>query len=144
MQSKSKIIAVDFDGTCVKHKFPKMGEDVPYCVVVLKELVAAGHQLILFTMRSDIDNPESNDSDIHTQGGQYLSAAFYWFVERSIPLYGINTNPDQHKWTHSPKPYANIYIDDAALGCPLIDEGTKRPYVNWVAVREALVMHKIL
>lgn len=33
------IIAVDFDGTCVKHRYPMVGEDVDGAVSVLKELV---------------------------------------------------------------------------------------------------------
>lgn len=45
------IIAVDFDGTVVSHEYPHIGEDIG-AVPVLKELVAAGHKLILYTMRS--------------------------------------------------------------------------------------------
>ena len=40
------IIAVDFDGTCVTHKYPDIGEDIG-AVPVLKELVDKGHRLIL-------------------------------------------------------------------------------------------------
>ena len=45
------IIAVDFDGTCVKHAYPKIGEDIG-AIPVLKRLVKDGHQLVLNTMRS--------------------------------------------------------------------------------------------
>ena len=45
-------IAVDFDGTCVKHKYPLVGEDVDGAVSVLKELVRKGHKIILYTMRN--------------------------------------------------------------------------------------------
>lgn len=41
------IIAVDFDGTCVTHEFPRVG-----AAEVLKELTDKGHKIILFTMRS--------------------------------------------------------------------------------------------
>ena len=44
-------ICIDFDGTCVKHEFPEIGEDIG-AAPVLKELIANGHRLILFTMRS--------------------------------------------------------------------------------------------
>lgn len=44
------IIAVDFDGTCVKHRYPMVGEDVDGAVSVLKELVRKGHKIILYTM----------------------------------------------------------------------------------------------
>ena len=43
------IIAVDFDGTCVKHRYPMVGEDVDGAVSVLKELVRKGHKIILIT-----------------------------------------------------------------------------------------------
>ena len=43
---------IDFDGTCVTHAYPLVGKDIG-AQAVLKRLVDAGHQLILFTMRGD-------------------------------------------------------------------------------------------
>lgn len=129
------IIAIDFDGTCVTHEFPKVGRDIG-AVPVLKRLVNSGHQLILFTMRSDIKKTKSNDYNIHCKGGKYLTDAINWFKKNDIPLYGIQTNPSQLNWTTSPKAYAQIYIDDAALGCPLIVLPNERPYVNWNVVEQ--------
>lgn len=55
-------IAVDFDGTCVKHRYPMVGEDVDGAVSVLKELVRKGHKIILYTMRSgDTDDRDYVD-----------------------------------------------------------------------------------
>ena len=129
------VIVVDFDGTVVTHEFPKVGKDIG-AVPVLKELVNNGHQLILFTMRSDVVNPTGEDNELHLQTGNYLTDAVNWFKENEIPLYGIQTNPTQHTWTTSPKAYAQIYIDDAALGCPLrFDESlSSRPFVDWELV----------
>lgn len=111
-----EIYAIDFDGTCVDHRYPHIGDDVPGAVSVLKRLVANGHKLILNTMRSD----------------NALQLAVNWFSHHDIPLYGINENPDQREWTNSPKVYANFYIDDAAVGCPLIHpEGFSRECVDW-------------
>lgn len=126
------IIAVDFDGTCVTHEFPKIGKDIN-AVPVLKSLVENGHQLILFTMRSDT-------TDGHGETQNYLTDAVEWFNENGIPLYGVQTNPEQHTWTTSPKAYAEMYIDDAALGCPLkYDKGySERPFVDWDAIRGML------
>lgn len=45
------IIAVDFDGTCVTHEFPRVGAEIG-AAEVLKELTDKGHKIILFTMRS--------------------------------------------------------------------------------------------
>lgn len=115
--------AIDFDGTCVYHEYPGVGNDVPFCVDTLKSLVQLGHLLILNTMRS----------------GKELDDAVQWFKSHNIPLYGINNNPTQKQWTSSPKVYANYYIDDAAVGCPLIyDSNVSRPYVDWLEIQKLL------
>lgn len=132
------IIAVDFDGTCVTHEFPKVGRDIG-AAPVLRRLVANGHKLILFTMRSNVVNPESENPDIHLSSGNYLDDAVNWFKENDIELWGIQTNPQQSTWTSSPKAYAQLYIDDAALGCPLIYSLHERPFVNWNKVEQMLV-----
>jgi len=130
-------INVDFDGTCVTHKYPFIGKDIG-AVPVLQRLAAHGHQLILFTMRSnklvDIHDPD-------TIGETYtntLSDAINWFKKNEIPLYGIQSNPTQKHWTSSPKSHADIMIDDSALGCPLIYPNGDRPYVDWVMVEKIL------
>ena len=46
------IICVDFDGTCVSHAYPDIGDDIG-AIPVLKAMVEAGNLLILYTMRSD-------------------------------------------------------------------------------------------
>ena len=117
------IIAVDADGTIFTHCYPKVGRDIG-AAPVLKELVDNGHKLILWTMRSD----------------EYLADAVNWYKINGIPLFGINENPEQHSWTNSPKAYANIYLDDAALGIPLTYSVLEdRPYVDWDKTRELLV-----
>jgi hypothetical protein len=131
------IIGVDFDGTCVTHDFPYIGFNIG-AAPVLKKLAAFGHKLVLFTMRSDIENPISSDNLISNIGGNYLTDAVDWFKKNNIPLFGINTNPEQKSWTTSPKAYCNIYIDDAALGAPLKIDHTlsNKPFVDWSKVEE--------
>ena len=91
-------------------------------------------------MRSDrLDNGETGDSNITDTTGNFLTDAVNWFRYHDIPLYGIQTNPTQKLWTTSPKAYGELYIDDAALGCPLINEEGHIPYVDWVKVKEMLV-----
>ena len=130
-------IAIDFDGTCVKHEFPKVGEEIG-AVAVLKKLVAAGHKLILFTMRSD--DPK--------KGRWVLTDAIEWFNHHQIPLFSINGNPTQHTWTSSPKVYAHLYIDDAALGTPLVFPKTsghdERPWVDWKKVQKLLIKQGVI
>ena len=112
------IIAINFDGTCVTHDYPDVGQDVG-AASVIKRFVERGDKIILFTMRSK----------------NTLQAACDWFHDNDIPLFGINQNPEQHTWSSSPKPYAHVYIDDAALGAPLRRiEGHSRPVVDWVEV----------
>ena len=113
-------IAVDFDGTCVIHDYPNIGADIG-AIPVLRDLNENGHQLILYTMRSEKE----------------LELAVVWCKNNDILLWGINENPDQYKWTKSKKIFANLYIDDAALGIPLIHntELSHRPFVNWTNVR---------
>ena len=122
-------IAIDFDGTCVTHDYPRIGKDIN-AVNVLKKLVDNGHKLILNTMRS----------------GKELKEAINWFKENDIELYGANENPTQKRWTNSPKVYAHLYIDDAALGCPLkMDLSlSDRPFVDWEAVSRLLKDNGIL
>lgn len=127
--NNSLIIAIDFDGTCVEHDYPEVGLEVEGAVETLRELVKRGHKLVLFTIRS----------------GEKLEAAVRWFKERKIELWGINKNEEQQRWSESPKIYADYYIDDSALGCPVMFiDGVRRPVVNWAKVRSLLEYNRIL
>lgn len=138
------IIIIDFDGTCVTHDFPHIGKDIG-AAPVLKKLVDAGHQLILFTMRCNHTfHPSSDQPDIIAKKGNYLNDAIGWFEENDIDLYGIQTNPSQKTWTSSPKAYGHLIIDDTALGCPLIYGQHERPFVNWEEVERMLIQKRIL
>jgi len=120
-------ISLDFDGTCVRHRYPQIGEELPNCVNTLKELVNKKIKLCLNTMRS----------------GKSLDEAVNWFKERNIELYGINENPDQKRWTVSPKVFGTVYIGDDALGCPLIYDKDDA-YVDWLTIRLLLIEQGIL
>lgn len=109
------IIGVDFDGTVVTHEFPAIGAPVPGAIEKLKHWSDLGHKIILWTMRSE---------DTLREAVEYLKS-------HDIELYGINENPQQKVWTRSPKAYCQVYIDDAAFGCPLIHPKEGRPYVDW-------------
>ena len=144
METKGITIVIDFDGTCVTHEFPKVGKDIG-AAPVLKKLVEKGHKLILFTMRSNRPVPnETGDPTIMDVTGMFLDDAVNWFKQNDIPLHGINENPTQKNWTSSPKAYGQLYIDDAALGCPLKlaysdnQETMFIQYVDWEKVEEML------
>lgn len=116
-------IAVDFDGTCVTHEYPRIGKDIG-AVPVLKKLSNSGHKIILNTMRS----------------GKELAEAIKWFIDNDIPLFGANENPSQKSWTDSPKVHANVYIDDCGIGCPVIYNPavSDRVYVDWTEIEKIL------
>ena len=122
-KDKGYIIAVDFDGTCVEHNYPAVGMDVEGAVDTLRALNKRGHRIILYTMRS----------------GDKLEAAVKWFRDRKVELWAVNHNPEQEEWTTSTKVYADLYIDDSAIGCPIMFiDGARRPVVKWAKVRTLL------
>lgn len=111
------IIAVDFDGTIVRHDFPRIGAEAPNAFKVLRKLQEGGHKLILLTMRC----------------GKELNDALVFCADRGVKFWAVNENPEQSGWTSSRKVYANLYIDDLALGAPMYN-GT----VDWHAVEQML------
>lgn len=140
------LIAIDFDGTCVTHAFPEIGKDIG-AAPVLRELVGKGHKLILWTMRSNNGHlPLVKTDGIEMVNGDFLAQAEQWFKENNIELYAVNCNPEQKGWTTSPKCYAELYIDDAALGCPLKSDLrlSQRPFVDWDELREYLKISGVL
>jgi len=134
-------ICIDFDGTCVTHEYPEIGKSIG-AEPVLKALIENGHQLILFTMRSD----RKVDDGAMVYEETFLSDAVNWFERNNISLYGIQQNPTQMEWTNSPKAYGQLYIDDAALGCPLIypEDIQQRPFVDWEKVTVMLKSLQLL
>lgn len=112
-------IAIDFDGTIVDHAYPEIGKPNPGAIDCIKRLHEMGANIILNTMRS----------------GVHLDDAVEYLEKEGIVLYGINEHPTQKSWTNSPKVYADLYIDDAAYGCPLTTiEGFNRKCVDWSRV----------
>lgn len=124
MIKKGTVVAVDFDGTIVTHEYPLIGNSLPQSIETLKKIMESGGKLILLTMRSGI----------------FLEQAVDYLIANDIELWAINKNPDQHNWTDSPKVYAQIYIDDAALGAPIIHDPSfaERPYMDWEIVNSLL------
>lgn len=140
------VIAIDFDGTCVTHEFPKIGKDIG-AVPVLRALVEQGHQLVLWTMRSNRkDNTGFSIEVPEIHNGDFLDDAVDWFKIHDIELYGIQTNPTQHEWTTSPKAYCQLYLDDAALGAPLNFDikVSDRPFFDWAKAKRMLVLNGYL
>ena len=116
------IIAIDFDGTIVTHEYPRVGKPLPLANEVINALWVNGNELFLYTMRD----------------GDELKDAERYCFENNLPIHLFNESPSQ--FSSSPKQYAQVYIDDASLGCPLRFDPkfSNRPYVNWVEVAKYL------
>ena len=138
-----KYIAIDFDGTCVTHRFPDIGESIG-AERVLRKLIKKGHKLILHTSRTDCDSGTVPGFPA-LPPGKYLTAAVEWFNDRHIELYGVQRHPGQDPRYHN-KPFADLILDDAALGCPLKSdkEISPRPFVDWEVVEMYLTGMKYL
>ena len=105
-----KTIAVDFDGTIVEHRYPKIGEEIPFATETLKILAQERHKLILWTVRE----------------GELLEEAIEWCRQRGVFFYSVNKDYPEEEKSHngfSRKLKADLFIDDRNLG-GLPDWGT--------------------
>lgn len=84
-------------------------------------MVSKGHQLILYTVRDGI----------------YLVEAVKWFERNAIPLTYVNNNPTQPDGT-SIKIYADLCIDNANVGTPILYDENNHDYVNWAKLEASL------
>ena len=103
-------IAVDFDGTIVEHRYPKIGEEIPFATETLKILAQERHKLILWTVRV----------------GELLEEAIEWCRQRGVFFYSVNKDYPEEEKSHngfSRKLKADLFIDDRNLG-GLPDWGT--------------------
>ena len=88
-------LAIDFDGTIVKHKFPEIGKMVPYALVFIHAWQRMGVELILWTMRCN------------SQPRKYLTEAVDFCADQGIYFNAVNEGLDDRKWTNSPKVWAD-------------------------------------
>lgn len=104
-------IAVDFDGTIVKHRYPAIGEEIPFAIDTLKMLINDHHRLILWSVRE----------------GKLLEDAISWCRERGVEFYAVNRDyPEEtieNNQHFSRKLKVDVWIDDRNLG-GLPDWGT--------------------
>lgn len=104
------IIAIDFDGTIVEHRYPEIGEEISFATETIRLLAQEQHKLILWTVRE----------------GKLLDQAVEWCRERGVEFYAINRDyPEEsgEEKSFSRKLKADLFIDDRSLG-GLPDWGT--------------------
>ena len=104
-------IAVDFDGTIVEHRYPEIGEEIPFAIDTLKMLIKDHHRLILWSVRE----------------GKLLEDAVNWCKERGVEFYAVNRDyPEEtldNNQHFSRKLKVDLWIDDRNIG-GLPDWGT--------------------
>ncbi len=92
-------IAIDFDGTIVRHRYPKIGEEIPFATETLRLLIQDRHKLILWTVRE----------------GKLLDEAVEWCKKRGVIFYAINQDfPNEQRSSRKIK--ADLFIDDRNIG----------------------------
>lgn len=105
------VIAVDFDGTIVEHRYPEIGPEKPFAIDTLKMLIRDRHQLILWSVRE----------------GRLLDEAVAWCRERGVEFWAVNRDFPEEDITrnenYSRKLRVDLFIDDRNLG-GLPDWGT--------------------
>jgi hypothetical protein len=97
------IIAVDFDGTIVKHRYPKIGKEKYFAFRTLKALQQQGHKIILWTFRT----------------GERLEQAVDFCKQNGIEFYAVNKSTPEvlpGSKNLSPKINADVFIDDRNFG----------------------------
>lgn len=96
-------IAVDFDGTVVEHRYPEIGEELPFATETLRMLIKDHHRLILWTVRE----------------GELLQQAIDWCHERGVDFWAVNRDypeEEEEKNNHfSRKLKADYFIDDRGI-----------------------------
>ncbi len=102
LNENSKVIAVDFDGTIVEHKYPAIGKEMLFAFATLKALQQKGHKLILWTIRT----------------GNLLDEAVEYCRQNGVEFYAVNCNYPEEELDQktSRKLNADVFIDDRALG----------------------------
>ena len=97
------IIAVDFDGTIVEHRYPEIGREIPFAITTLKMLIEQRHTLIMWTVRQ----------------GDLLQEAVDWCKERGVEFYAVNKNFPEENIDNNGcycKINADLFIDDRNIG----------------------------
>ena len=114
------VIAVDFDGTIVEHRYPAIGQELPFAIETLRKLAEEGHRLILWTVRE----------------GKYLDDAVEFCRNRGLEFYAVNRDyPEEvqennDRFTRKLK--ADLWIDDRNLG----------GLPDWVTIYE-MIRHRL-
>lgn len=96
------IVAVDFDGILCEDRFPCIGKPNYEMVSFVRQLIDAGHEVVLWTCRVE----------------DRLEEALAWCEDRGLHFCAVNENAPsnlEQYGTNSRKVYADVYLEDR---CP--------------------------
>lgn len=107
---EKRIIGVDFDGTIVDHKFPKIGKLKPGAKEVLNKWHDEGIDVVVWTCRNNVDLKEWGKEATLRGVQDFLD-------DNGIKYSAVNENsPSVGFRLEARKIYADLYIDDRNLG----------------------------
>ena len=97
------ILAIDFDGTIVKDKYPEIGEMVEGAKEAINQLYSDGYTIIIWSCRTKINK----------------ARAIEWLAKNGIKYHRFNEscpiNVAKYGGVDTRKVYADLYIDDRML-----------------------------
>lgn len=96
------IIAIDFDGTIVENRYPKIGKEIPFAIETIKLIQnELKHRVILWTVRE----------------GHELDEAVNFCKSKGLNFYAVNKNhPEPSRPNEPRKLMADMFIDDRNFG----------------------------
>ena len=97
------IVAVDFDGILCRDEFPGIGAPNYIMISLVREIIDAGHEVVLWTSRAD----------------DRLVEAVRWCEDRGLHFCAVNENAPSNRARYegeypngTRKVYADVYLDD--------------------------------
>lgn len=97
------IVAVDFDGVLCEDAFPRIGTPHYDVIQLVREIIDAGHEVVLWTARAD---------------GR-LTEAVEWCEDYGLRFCAVNENAPSNRARYerefpggTRKVYADVYLDD--------------------------------
>lgn len=108
------IVAVDFDGILCRDEFPRIGEPNYGVVSLVREIIDAGHEVVLWTGRAD----------------DRLVEAVRWCEDRGLHFCAVNDNAPSNRAQYghlypngTRKVYADVYMDDKSAEFRALADG---------------------
>lgn len=110
------IVAVDFDGILCRDEFPQIGEPNYGVVSLVREIIDAGHEVVLWTGRAD----------------DRLVEAVRWCEDRGLHFCAVNENAPSNRARYegeypngTRKVYADAYLDDKSVEFRSLADGDR-------------------